>query len=137
MSTTKNKIAKEEYKSLNPGFEELNSKGENEKRIDSKIKYKNWFNNHSGMKNKIENEPILSPTEGKKEEYVPINKNISNMKDQDESIQRQNESTNKKPEQTKKKKSYDEWFSKHSEKSNIPTKAKEKKNLRKILKKRK
>ena len=73
MSITKDKISKEEYKSLNSRFEELNSKGENEKRIDSKLKYVNWFNNHSGMKNKIENMPILSPTE-----YgLPINKNIS------------------------------------------------------------
>ena len=70
------------------------------------------------MKNKIENMPILSPTE-----YgLPINKNISNMKDKDEFILRQNESTNKKQEQTKKKQSYGEWFSKHSGKSNIPNK---------------
>ena len=132
MFTTQNKSSKE-LKSLNPyrvarhvlsrssgelgrhmqligQVEELKSKGENE--IDSKLKYQNWFNKHSGMHNKTENKPTLSPNKGKKDN------NISNMKDYDESIQRQNESTNKNSETDNKKPSYDEWFSNHSENNN-------------------
>ena len=113
-----------EDESLNLGiFEESKSKGENVKKIDSKIKYHDWFKNHSGM----ENDPGKTIKSKKEEKGNSYNKEIFKIK--------MNPSKDKKkaqkkiPIKEKQKPSYDEWFSKHSEKSNKPAKTKKQNHI--------